>query len=159
MYMVTGAAKIFVGLTQVSLNKPKNGHFRPKLSFYCGLLVSCQLHYKASVHALPSPDCFASSALVLFGDGLPHRGDHFELSYASLPQKLWPCSPKKSNFPSKTLKNQSFLATLTRLATLKKILLGDGPPHRGDHFELSYAPLGQTNPVGDPKNQKFPSKR
>ena len=33
----------------------------------------------------------------LLGDGPPHRVDHFELSYASLPQKLWPCSPNEQN--------------------------------------------------------------
>ena len=58
----------------------------------------------------------------LLGDGPPHRVCHFELSYAPLPQRMRPGSPKKSNFPSKTLKNQSFLVALASLATLAKIL-------------------------------------
>ena len=37
----------------------------------------------------------------LLGDGPPHRVDHFELSYASLPQRIRPGSPKKLDFGRK----------------------------------------------------------
>ena len=87
----------------------------------------------------------------LLGDGPPHRVDHFELSYASLPQKLWPCSPNEQIRPPSGCATTHFLS----LVDQTKNFLGGGPLHRVDHFELSYASLAQRIRPGSLKKLNF----
>ena len=90
------------------------------------------------------------------GSEPPHQEENFKLSYTPLPQCIWPGSPKKFEFSFKNAQKLEFSGNPDEVGNPEKqFLLGDGPPHRVDHFDLSYAPLGQTSPVGEPKKPKI----
>ena len=105
-----------------------------------------------------------SRSKFFIGGGRLYREDHFELSYASLPQCIWTGSPNEPN-DQKGHKWQNLAKTghfngrgsKNRFIGMSRsnFFIWGGRPYREEHFELLYAPLALTCPVGSQNEQNF----